>query len=447
MTDYTPLSDGNAFPADPAAIADYGRGVQKTGELIAESVRLLRRCADANNWQTDAADAFREKAEDLAKDIDKSRGRYEHVGATLVQVSGTLDRAQVQGAAYAAQARQEEGAAGGAEETPGTDPTGASVPLTPEQTAANTKRQAAIDEIARLQRLFDGEVHAASSAADDAARAVRGALHDGVKDSWWDRNAGWLKVVTQVLSVIIAIAAIVLLTVATAGTIWIVVSVVAGVTSLAINTALALTGNGSWWAVSFDAVAVASFGAGALATRALAKSLPLLRSGLANLKGAEAFEKTFGGLRLLAAKVVSRVPLVGRYVGGRMMGRLADDAFEAMDAARRATTTVPTVSRAAAALRGGREAATDLAELRQIKAELEALKKLPAHLVPEHLRLLKTTSEAVLRAQSRQVAFGIGTVGGLVQGYQGLADGVDLDDLKDGGNYARVVIDILSRVL
>ncbi|HEU0102133.1 MAG TPA: hypothetical protein VFR07_07395 [Mycobacteriales bacterium] len=448
MPDYTPLSDGDPFPADPYEIKAYGTGLVKTAELIAESVRLLRRCADENNWETEAADAFREKTEDLAKDIDTSRERYERVGSTIVTVSDTLDVAQTHGAWHCFMARQELAAAGRDAATPGTDPTGASVPLTPEQVGANAQRQAALDEIARLAGLFDDEVTKAREAADAAARTIRGALDDGVKDGWWDRNAGWLKVVTKVLAVIILIAGIVLLTVATGGMIWIAVavSVGAGLLSLAINTGLAATGNGSWWDVAYDAVGVATFGAGALVTKALAKSMPVLKAGMANLKGAQAFDEAFGGMRLAWANFVSRLPILGSHFGAPLVARLADDAFDAMNAARTAATTAPAVSRAAAVLQGGKAAATDFAHARRILGDLRGLHNLPARLAPDAVKLEDLARYARNVAAGGVLATTLGTVNGLGQAYRNLSDGVDIDDAWDLGSYGQVVTDLLSKL-
>lgn len=446
MTDYTPLHGGNPFPADPSNIDDYGRSVTATGALIAESVRLLRRCAEENNWETDTADAFREKAEELAGDIDKSRQRYEEVGATLVAVSGRLDAAETAARGHAAAARQQEDAAGRTVQEPGTAPDGAAVPLTPEQQQVNSQRAAAMDEIDRLQRLFDAEVESAREAADSAANTVRGALDDDVKDSWWDRNAGWLRVVTQVLSVIIAIAAIVMLTVATGGTIWLValaVSAVAGLVSLGINIGLASSGNGSWWSVAFDAIGVLTLGTAGLAGRALSRAFPALRSGMASLRGMQAFTSTFRGWRLTAGNALSRAPFQFlRSRGTSLITGLTDRSFDAMNAARAAALQAPDVSRLSAVVNGGRDAATDFAHARNILDDLRGMTNLPVQLAPDAVRLLDDAARVrnlFLISTTAGVSNAVVDVGQTVHEIA-TGDGID------PGNATQIVVDVVSRL-
>lgn len=445
-TDFTPLSSGDPFPADWQGIAAYGREVAATGALIAESVRLLRRCADENNWETESADAFRERAEELAGDIDKSRERYENVGAKLVEVSGALHTAETNAGVHAYMARLEEDAAGGSVQEPGVDPEGLPVPLTSEQTQANGRREAARDEIARRQRLFDEEETNAREAADEAARAIRGYLDDDVKDSWWDRNAGWLRVVTQVLSVIIAIAAIVMLTVATGGTIWIVAAVVAtaaGLISMGINIGLAQSGNGSWWSVAFDFVGLLTLGTGGLLTRALGRSFPALRAGMAEFRGMQAFVGTFRGWRLTVGNALSRVPLTFiRSRGLSMIAGLTDDAFDAMNLARNAALQAPDVARLSAILTGGRQTATDFAHARDILTGLRGLSGIPAQLAPDAAVLLDDAVRIRNQFAALTALQGINSVNSVGQAvYDGLAgDGVT------AGNATQILVDVVGRL-
>ena len=86
---WEPLHAGDPFPADPAAIETYAAEVTATAQLIAEQVASPRRLADANNWTTDTADAFRERATDTANEIEKTHGRYAGVGTALTTLSGS----------------------------------------------------------------------------------------------------------------------------------------------------------------------------------------------------------------------------------------------------------------------------------------------------------------------------------------------------------------------
>lgn len=449
MTDYTPLHGGDPFPADWRAVEAYGRDVSATGELIAESVALLRRCADENNWETETADAFRERAEDLADDIDKTRGRYEEVGARLVAVSDSFDTAETQARWHAFMARQEEAAAGSSEQEPGRGDDGSVVPLTPGQEQANSQREAAVDEIARLQRLFDDEVANAREAADAAASAIKGVLDDDVKDGWWDRNAGWLKVVTQVLSVIIAVAAIVLLTVATGGTIWLValaVSVAAGLMSLAINVGLARSGNGSWWNVAFDVVGLLTLGAGGKIASSLARALPSLRAGTAPLAATNGFVRSFRGLRVGIGNTLLRLPARMpfqslRAFGSTRIANAAHRAFGAAAAARARVLVPPEVSRLSRLVHGGGSTAADFANARTILSELRQVSRLPDALAPGAAGLL----DDAVRVRNLYV-------GGLATGFTATANGIARTtfDITNGdgidmGGVSQVVIDLIAR--
>lgn len=445
QADFTPLAHGDPFPADWQQVRDYGTKVAQTADLIAESVHLLRRCADAENWSTETADAFRDKSHDLADDIDKARGRCHTVGDRLKRVADELDTHETAGHGYAAAARQQEGAAGGSVATPGHDVKGAEVPLTPAETAANTRRSDAIAEIARLQRLFDQEVDQARSAADAAARDIRHALHDGVRDSWWDRNAGWLKIVKTVLTAIIVVAAIVLLTVATGGTIWLVAlaaSVAAGLASLGISLGLARSGNGSWWDVAFDAVGVVTLGMGGLLTKIGARGLPALRAGYSTLKGSLAFTEAFSGIRLTLGEALARIPLV-RGFGLRLIGHVAGDAFDAMNAARAAAETLPSISRLNAALNGGRQAATDIVQARAILADLRGLSNVPSALAGTAAQLTGQAQGVSRLLVTAGALTNIGSLSGVANAGVGIVAGHGVPDVGSG---LQVIVDLIGRL-
>lgn len=398
-TDYTPLHGGDPFPADWREVDAYGTRVAQTGALIAESVALLRRCANAENWQTETADAFREQAEELADTIDKSRERYELVGARLRQVSDTFDLAEAAGRSQAVLARQEEAAAGSSEAEPGTADDGSPVPLTDEERQANNQRQGAIDEIARLQGLFDQEVERARAAAEAAANDIKGYLDDDVKDSWWDRNAGWIRVVTTVLGYIAAVAAIVMIFVATGGTAFIVAMIVAaaaGLISLAFNVGMASSGNGSWWNVAFDALGVLTLGVGGLALRGLARGMPALRAAVAPLRGSAAYQASMGrlfGLPRAVNTFRARLPfnvLGQRTAGTNALVRMRETAETASTLAISRTLT-PRPGVVQRFVYGGRESAADIGQARQFVRELADMPQLADDIVQAGIQATQAT--------------------------------------------------------
>jgi hypothetical protein len=86
---FDPLGDAGDFPADPDTIRTYGEDVAATGQLIELQVVQLRALADGDSWVADSADAFRDKAEELAGQISRSSDRHVAVGEELKVLATT----------------------------------------------------------------------------------------------------------------------------------------------------------------------------------------------------------------------------------------------------------------------------------------------------------------------------------------------------------------------
>ena len=124
-----------------------------------------------------------------------------------------------------------------------------------------------------------------NSKAKDAANAIHDASsHDGLKDSWWDRNFGWISTVMKIVAIVIIVLVVIAIVLACpavlAGLVDLGLSAgfLAGATTAAewgafgltvasgvFDTAAAETGKGSWTAVGLDAFALCTFGFGKLA--------------------------------------------------------------------------------------------------------------------------------------------------------------------------------------
>jgi hypothetical protein len=89
---WEPLHAGEPFfGADPQGISDYGAALSETGERIGSLTALMRRLGERDNWEMETADAFREKAEELADLISKAETRYVDAGAAMTRFGGELD--------------------------------------------------------------------------------------------------------------------------------------------------------------------------------------------------------------------------------------------------------------------------------------------------------------------------------------------------------------------
>jgi hypothetical protein len=436
---FDPLGDAGSFPADPDSIRSYGEDVAATGQLIEEQVELLRRLADGDSWVADSADAFRDKAQELAGQISRSSGRYVTVGRELKALADDLEDYEQRAAAKAESAREQARViAANPPAHPEPDPDGGPPQLTPEGERQNSRRAAAEAALAQLRRDFSDLAQDARDAASAAARRIEGALDDDVKDDFWDRNAGWLKVAGQVLGAIGAAAAILLLTVATLGTVWLVIAVVAGVAALVISVGLALKADGSWTQVAFDAVGVLTLGVGGAAMKLLARGFPAVRSTVAAFRGSHAFAASmnrFWGipLRFHSWRASWAFDLLGmRSSSLASIVRMSDDAARAADAAYDGTMRTFPVTRVQQFLDSGLESSRMVRQSREMLASLRAMDDVPAF-------LLDDVRDMVRLGRAATIAPNVGVVADVTQ------LGMELPSI-DTTNGVKIITDILGRL-
>ncbi len=440
--DWDPLAtDGDPFPAEPGEVEAYGQDLQRTAELIGDQVTLLRKLAQEDSWYTDAADAFREKAEELADRITKVKDRYAETGGHLVVFAETV-RVKEEAAVRVRDAARDHEATLRANPVvePGHAPPGEPAPeLTAGQKAQNRRHDAASSALDHLQQEFDGLVDAARSAASACAGRISGAIKDDVKDDWWDRNAGWLKTITKVLGWVVTIAAIVLLTVGTGGLIWAValgVGLAAGLISLAINVGLARNADGGWSAVVFDAIGVLTLGAGGLFAKIGSKAFPALRAATASYRSEQAAAATMRsfGIRVPIARFFAsrNIPLVSRFASGRLAS-MSDEAARAGSAAYDAVMAARTVTVPQRLLNGGKSAAQQMVVTRELLAGLRATSGAPTALVQGLTSLSRVNLAAT------------------VSGLAGLGNTVVKTAVSDGPNdtangLVDIAVDVLPRM-
>lgn len=267
-------ADGDPVPGDWSAIQDAGRHYASVARDIAAQVRRLRTVADDDQiLRGEYADGLREACRQTADDLDRVHARFEEVGSALggwwepVQDARTTTWSALQAAEEAQRT---------IDANPPADPPapGAPAPTDAEQTAqdrTDTRRGNAETALSNAQSSFDTAVADYGDKARQVAKAIRDAADDDFKDSGWDgfknwidENADILKVIADVISIVVTIAAIVFLFVTPAG--WILLAVAAvAVIGLGIRAALAATGNGSWADFALDLVGVLTLGTGRIA--------------------------------------------------------------------------------------------------------------------------------------------------------------------------------------
>jgi hypothetical protein len=149
---------------------------------------------------------------DLATRITQAQARYAAAGQALQRCAPPMGDAQQQAyaAVWQAKAAQEQMTAN-APAPP--SPPGSPPPTLAEKTAASRRAanyEDATTALAQARRQFDAAVKEYQSAATKAANAIYAEInHDGLKDSWWERNSGWISTVFKIVAIVIMVLAIV----------------------------------------------------------------------------------------------------------------------------------------------------------------------------------------------------------------------------------------------
>lgn len=274
-TDWAPLRSSDPTPGDAAGIAALARRYQDTAQSIADQAARLRRLSSGTSgqWTGKAAEVFRQHAGDLADRITKAQSRYQAAGDALDrwagEITGPQDRAD------AALRRAHDAQRRLASTQPGPPPPPGAPDPTPDQLAAERSRQEAhqqaADDLSAAHRQVDDAQadyeHAAGRVADAIHDAVQ---HDGVHDSWWDRNVHWVQDVVKWINVAVTVLAIAALVIGLfipgldvlVGA-YLLYAIAAGTAlMLAGDTALAATGKGSWTSVALDGIGLLTLGIG-----------------------------------------------------------------------------------------------------------------------------------------------------------------------------------------
>lgn len=302
---WQPLAGSDPLPGDPAAVDAYAASLTRTADVIAQQVGMLRRLADPGNWVADTADAFREQARDLAKDIDKAEGRYRAVGSELSRWSTVLADAQRAARRIRDEAQQLQAVvSSNPVPVPQPDPDTLVVELTPAQEAQLNRRRNAEDAIDRLKDDLDRLKDDTDQQAWEYARRIRAALDDDVADSWFDRLKAKLSGISDVLKQIakwagyigmaLALVVLVLTVVLTAPAWLLTAAMLATAVGLIANLGLALSENGSWWAVALDVVSVLTFRVGKWAKLGSTGTMNAARAIVGKERSAAAMATFFG---------------------------------------------------------------------------------------------------------------------------------------------------------
>lgn len=274
-TSWAPLAESDPLPGDPDRIETEATRLRNLAVEMRSQVSRLRQVANENENVGDFSVKLREAAGDLAGKLEKVIGRYEQVSGHLRGWAPDLRYAQEESVKALTKAQEAERTRD-ANTTISAVPSPNDPPPTPAEEAAERTRQQALsgasEELRQAREQLGNAMEHAQSRGSHWAGKIEDSIEDEVEDSWWDnvkdfvdRNAGWIKVVTDILSYVATGLAVLAIFIPGVNLIvWGAIGLTALV--LASHTLLASTGNGSWADVALDVFALATFGAGKIIT-------------------------------------------------------------------------------------------------------------------------------------------------------------------------------------
>lgn len=336
--------DSDPLPGNADLVDDERTTFSETATAIRDQVARLRQMASGNNELVGKyAPALEEAAQDLADHLDDTEGRFDTVAAQLTIWSPVLADGMTQTATMVKEAEDAQHA------IDSNQPSG--TPVDPKDDKAVTadkqrgnRLSGAQGDLGDVQGRFNTLMSHVNDVADSVAKKISDAADDGLKDSWWDKHvrkwihdhADLLKMIADVLTWIatIVIVAIVLLS-NPAGWLILVAMIATGL-ALAIHTALAANGDGSWTDVALDAFALVTMGAGELLSSGARGALALKEGSVAFSDTVSTARAAFGeasgffgrtGAWLGKSNIVAR-NLRGAYAGLSEFSTVMNKAFE-----------------------------------------------------------------------------------------------------------------------
>jgi len=271
--------DTDPVPGDPQRIAEEASHLAQVASQISGQVAALRQIGAHGSDGTlkgQYAGKIQSSANDLAGQLGKVVGRYQKVSSALNGWIPDLEQAQSMSIQALNQAEGPYQKLNQAVVLPG----GSNLTAAQQQDVQNyhTAMRQAQGELDAARALLARATALRDSSASQHAGQISRAIDDGVKDSWWDsfeewvsQNAWLIKDICTGLEIAATILAVVALFIPgvniVAALLWIGFGLTAA--ALAGRIMLAATGNGSWFDVALDTLALLTFGIGKAASGTL----------------------------------------------------------------------------------------------------------------------------------------------------------------------------------
>ncbi len=256
--------DSDPVPYDPQDIRDEAEDYADIVTTIEEQITSLKRLADPDERLLvgQYADKLTDAAEDLGDHLGKIKDRFDEVSGHLKSWAGTVEGARTETAAALKLAVEAKAAK--AEEDAGSDDGGDKPSPLPGQVPEELRP--AVSKAEAAMSHFDSE-------AGKIAGKIRDSSDDDMKDSKWDKFKDWVSGFADLLDAICDVlgwiaAALVIAAIIFSGVgALLALAAIFGLAALLGHGLLAVTGNGSWLDVLFDAVSLVTMGMGGRALK------------------------------------------------------------------------------------------------------------------------------------------------------------------------------------
>jgi hypothetical protein len=280
-TDWSPLQQWeDPVPGNPDEVAAGAEAMALVATTISEAAQNLRTLGADDGMRSEAVEKFRQRALEVAAEIELAKDRYASTGTALAGYVEPLRAAQklsVEALEEAEQARGDLSAAG----TEVDDLLNLRLGATDEaaQARVDADLEVAWARQAAAQGQLDdayGKLWRATSDRDAAATAAMGLIDNALRindldDSAWrqflNKNAEFLDGVATVLGYVAAGLAVVSLFIP--GVNLLTIGLAVGLGAAAVNFALAENGNKGWDAFAMDVIGLATLGVGRIGAVAL----------------------------------------------------------------------------------------------------------------------------------------------------------------------------------
>lgn len=253
------MSDNEFEPlkGEPDHLATKAQHYLNIADAIARSVTTLNKIHDVDTMKSQATDKLRDKAEEVAKDINKAHDRYHQTATALITYSSVLRTAQDEADAaikkigtkqeQADHASRADATAKQTAESSTADSKDA------DQTAANKAHDDAVQAGKELgaahdewRTARDKKNTAADAAIKSIVEVVDGKKNHGLKDSWWDNWGSKLYDAFKTICKWAGVLAIFLSWVPILGQVLIVLAAIGAVLELVDSIVAVIAGDGSW---------------------------------------------------------------------------------------------------------------------------------------------------------------------------------------------------------